>query len=246
MVLLSPNCQFTVVVPLSALNPSESPFSYSYDNPECFIDPSGDSGTTTVNWQFGLNNTINYFLTTSVNGTRPGGFESTLPLIWPGQRTYKWTESMNNQLGGITMLGRLIFAEGAGQYQSPYIMPGIGWVIRNRVQSRGKGFPNTYQGVITQKEGKYYEFAGYGDRLWNDAGSRASLLGANLKAYMRAITVAIGVMGGTITDPTKGALFFNSYKTQTGWFKTELEKGALYPDNATSANFAPFHFFMQK
>ncbi len=83
--------------PLSDLYPSSSSFAYAIDNPTTFYDPNGDSVTT--NWQYGLDNTINFFVTTPVNRTRSdrqGGPWDLLPSEYAGTKTYGWTESVSS------------------------------------------------------------------------------------------------------------------------------------------------------
>ena len=118
----------------------------------------------------------------------------------------------------------MIFAEASWQYRDANIMPG-GWVARNRVTSRQ--FPSTYFGAISQ----HNQFRSYQSKLWNLSDDPLALKGRNFPAFIKAINVALGVIGGTIGDPTHGAVYFNSFKTQTGWFKTNLEEGVIYPDN---------------
>lgn len=54
--------RFEAVDPLSDFYPTQSPYSYSFDSPERFLDPSGwDPQNGNLNWQFSMNGTINFF-----------------------------------------------------------------------------------------------------------------------------------------------------------------------------------------
>src|SRR5882672_11516024 len=120
----------------------------------------------------------------------------------------------------IESLARVIFAEGADQADKPGAYLGIGNSVLNRVGA--PGFPNTVQGVISQRTPNGTpQFASVGGDLWNKAANPANLTGKNATAYNAALSLAHDLIIGNEylpEDPTGGATYFYSGKTPGGFF----------------------------
>jgi len=143
--------------------------------------------------------------------------------------------------GDNTLLARVMFAEAAG-YPNAY--PPVGWSIVNRVGA--PGFPKTLSGVIYQQDSNgNYEFNGVGSPLWNEAGDPSDLTGPNAASYAQALTVANGILDGTIPDPTGGAEYFYSSQSGAppgGFFANDLASGRL----VTTYEVPPYYFLMDR
>jgi hypothetical protein len=129
------------------------------------------------------------------------------------------------QDGDRELLARIIFSEGAG-VSGDY--PALAWAIVNRVGARG--FPSTLQGVINQADSKGRPELGINTPLWTSSALPDSLTGLNALSYQKALSVADGVLNGTITDPTQGARYFYSGAMPSkGFFPNAISSGRLVP-----------------
>ncbi len=129
------------------------------------------------------------------------------------------------QDGDRELLARIIFSEGAA-VSNDY--PALAWAIVNRVGARG--FPSTLQGVINQTDSKGRPELGINTPLWVDSGNPDSLAGLSALSYQKALSVADGVLDGTISDPTRGARYFYSGDPPSkGFFPNAISSGRLVP-----------------
>lgn len=93
------------------------------------------------------------------------------------------------------LLARVIYAEARGESYTGKVA--VGYVVKNRVND--PRWPNTYSGVINQRN----QFA-----IWQGDPSR--LTGSERIAWNDSIRAAGQVIGGEVSDPTKGATHFYS------------------------------------
>jgi spore germination cell wall hydrolase CwlJ-like protein len=124
----------------------------------------------------------------------------------------------------VTLLARLIFAEGANHHHVKGAMEGIGWSAVNRVGA--PGFPKTLEGVIRQPR----QFDALHHPLWAAAADPSTLTGPNKLAYDKARTAAENVLQRKISDPTNGAQFFYSSrdgKAPGTWFPEQIRTQRL-------------------
>ena len=139
---------------------------------------------------------------------------------------------------GVGLLARIIFAEGAQDFRVPNALEGIGSVILNRVASRGVGMPSTIDAVIMQPGA----FDGVNNSLFAVAQNPANLTGTNAQAFAQSLTVARGLLSGSIIDPTSRALFFfsgNLNQPPNGEFRRNIASGRLFH----TSSFGSTHFF---
>lgn len=129
------------------------------------------------------------------------------------------------QDGDRELLARVIFSEGAG-VSGDY--PALAWAIINRVGARG--FPSTLQGVINQTDSKGRPELGINTPLWSSSALPDSLTGLNALSYQKALSVADGVLNGTIRDPTQGARYiYSGAMLSKGFFPNAISSGRLVP-----------------
>jgi spore germination cell wall hydrolase CwlJ-like protein len=106
-------------------------------------------------------------------------------------------------------------------------MEGVGWVVRNRVESPLYPHAKTYEAVIFDtKFGRQFKEVDH--PRWKEAANPAALSGSDAMAYKRAFAVAVGVYYGTIPDPTKGALFFHDTTQPLSTFHRSREQTAQF------------------
>ena len=126
-----------------------------------------------------------------------------------------------------------MFAESAGV---PIAYPAIGWSVVNRVGA--PGFPKTLAGVVFE----HNQYASVGGPLWNAAEDPSQLTGLNAISYAQALSVANGILNGSIADPTGGATFFYSGSAPpSGFFQNGISSGTLVPTYTVG----PFTFLAQ-
>jgi len=123
---------------------------------------------------------------------------------WEGRPEESETKEEDND--EIRLLARIIFAESAQDYDKPGAMEGVGWTVRNRVESGDFG-GKTYQDVIFAPR----QFNAVGGPLWRKADDPSTMEPEDAKAYARALEVARGVYRGTVPDPTNGSIGFHSF-----------------------------------
>jgi hypothetical protein len=187
------------------------------------------------NWGFGFSsNTGNYVdLSNSSSSILFSGNSSSVFYDSNGslQRNYD-----------IFLLGRVTYAEAAGQYNIPYAMEGVASTVSNRVNSNKSYFGgNTYEEVIYS--GQYASVGCETCYRWNEFVNPDSLKGSASAGYSRSLEVAEGVYSGTIPDPTNGALYFHSgaKPDSFSWFKSSLSAGTI--QQTDPPQFGPFWFF---
>jgi RHS repeat-associated protein len=197
--------------------------------------PSGilftSNSMTVSNGSLSFNSQSVFVAASSLSSSMTMGLMGTTPFFAPEGTFDKMITAARSD---IHLLQRLIFAEAAGQYRISGAMEGVGYVVKNRVDS--SQFPNSYSGVIHQKN----QFDSVGKTLWNAAANPGSMSSANQAAYRRAGDVARSVYFGMILDPTGGALYFHSGPISASpWFQSALNSGRISP----TVVIGPFSFY---
>ena len=176
---------FGQVDPLSDLFADQGSYGYSFDNPSRYSDPGGlDGGDNnqywSVAWQYGPDNTINYFVTTLTNGTRSDrqdGPDDLLPSEYAGEETCGWTESMDDKTGYYC------------QYQE----------IQDEVNDISDWWSNVQKGIKAYQQTRMTQANG-----WNTA-SNVRRAAGTANAVVRDLTMASPTVAG-ITKVTGWAL----------------------------------------
>jgi spore germination cell wall hydrolase CwlJ-like protein len=143
------------------------------------------------------------------------------------------------------LLGRVTYAEAAGQYNIPYAMEGVASTVSNRVNSNKSYFGgNTYEEVIYS--GQYASVGCETCYRWNEFVNPSALKGSASAGYSRSLEVAEGVYSGTIPDPTNGATYFHSYtltelQKESPWFYNSIQNGRIQP--SIPKPLGPFYFY---
>ena len=188
-------------------------YSYVLNNPMIYIDPTGHEGLGLSAGYVGYSGFdfwSSYSSFGASSGSYTGGSSSDSYWNYIGGGTASNSAANQSAQNTVIELTRLLYAEGVGEYRINNAMEGLGSVVRSRVEA--KGFPDTYYGVIHQKN-QFSSVRPYCRNecfQWDASGNPQNLSGTSLASYKRAFTVAEGIYNGSIDDPTGGALFFHS------------------------------------
>lgn len=150
-----------------------------------------------------------------------------IPLIPPGIPTVnnpKWTTDFYDDTEDI-ILARLIFGEARNQPDEA--LAGVGWTVRNRLLKKQSYWGYTYHEVILMP----YQYSAMRTEDNNFPvliDPLASTDPLTLKAWSKSYQIAKGVLDGTITDPTGGAVFYHSKDRSSELFVTHDVPGAVF------------------
>lgn len=125
---------------------------------------------------------------------------ATKPFFMPTRTETVYMDSFPKQYGSdLFCMAHNIYLEGRGEDVEGQIL--IGYVTMNRVKARSHGWPDDVCGVVFQRKAFSWTLIKPYINLGNPT---------EREAYVRAVTIAAGVLEGKYADKTKGATHYYS------------------------------------